>query len=224
MSLNHSNAAQEALKKKVAEAAIAYVGDHRVIGIGSGSTVNYFIEALALIKHRLDGCVAASAKSAARLQALGIPLLNLASVEPLTLYVDGADSVNYQRMMLKGGGGALTREKILATVAQEFVCMVDSSKVVSVFQQQPVAVEVIPMARSLVARELVKLGGVPVYREHALTNNGHVILDVFDLDLTDMEGMENRINSLVGVVENGIFARRLADVVLVADEHAVMVL
>jgi ribose 5-phosphate isomerase A len=206
----------DVLKRDVAQAALAYIDDHRVIGLGSGSTVNYFIEALARIKHRLDGCVAGSEATAQRLTALGIPVLALSLAEPLALYIDGADEVTRDGMMIKGGGGALTREKIIASCAAEFICLVDESKVVNRLGQFPIAVEVIPLARSLVGREMVKLGGQPLYREHFITDNGNIILDGFNFNVTNPLALENALNQIPGVVENGVFARRRADKTLVA--------
>ena len=219
-----SNQHQEQLKINVAQAALAYLRDYSIIGVGSGSTVNYFIDALAGVKHRLDGCVAGSLATAARLRRAGIPVIELSMADPLALYIDGADEVTARHDMIKGGGGALTREKIIATAAREFICLVDESKVVSRLGQFPIAVEVIPLARSLVGRELVKLGGDPMYREQVVTDNGNIILDVFSLDLSDPVAMENAINQIPGVVENGLFARRLADRVLVAREGDVVIL
>ena len=215
---------KEQLKVNVAEAALAYLDDYSIIGVGSGSTINCFIDALASVKHRLDGCVASSRATALRLRSVGIPVVDLSIAEPLELYVDGADEVTVRRDMIKGGGGALTREKIIATAAREFLCLVDESKLVQHLGKCPVAVEVIPLARSLVGRELVKLGGNPVYREHCVTDNGNIILDVSFLDLIDPLLMEQTINQIPGVVENGVFAKRLADRVLVACEDGIVVL
>jgi len=206
----------EELKAKVAQAALAYVEDHRVIGVGSGSTVNHFITALSSIKHRLDGCVASSEATAARLTALGIPVISLSLAEPLALYIDSADEVTREGLMIKGGGGALTREKIIASSAQQFICLVDESKVVKRLGKFPVAVEVIPMARSLVGREIIKLGGQPIYREHYMTDNNNIILDGYNFDLTNPPQLEDALNQIPGVVENGVFARRLADQILIA--------
>ncbi len=209
------------LKAQVAKAALAYVGDHQVIGIGTGSTVNYFIDALALIKHRIDACVASSKATQARLRAKGIPVLDLNSVGDLAIYVDGADEVNVACETIKGGGGALTREKIIATVAQQFICIVDETKLVKRLGQFPLAIEVIPMARSFVARELVKLGGDPTYREGFVTDNGNIILDVYNMNMMSPRDLEEEINLITGVVENGLFAKRLADLVLVGTATGV---
>ncbi len=207
---------KEALKQKVAQAALAYVAEHRIIGIGTGSTVNYFITALAASKYRLEGCVASSEATADRLKALGIPVIPLSFANPLALYIDGADEVTQDGVMIKGGGGALTREKIIATCAEKFLCLVDESKLVKRLGKFPVAVEVIPLARGLVGREMVKLGGNPVYREQMTTDNGNIILDGYNFDVTNPLALENALNQLTGVVENGVFAKRRADQVLVA--------
>ncbi len=205
---------KEAEKKAAANAALTYIQDDMVIGVGTGSTVNYFIEALQSIKHRIEGAVASSVDTANKLKALSIPLLDLNAVPELQLYVDGADEINPAKQMIKGGGGALTREKIIATVAKKFICIVDSSKRVELLGQFPVAVEVVPMARSYVARQIVQLGGDPVYREGFVTDNGNVILDVYNLKLANPASMEEKLKAIVGVVENGIFAKRAADVVV----------
>lgn len=214
---------QEQLKIKVAEAALDYIGDHTIIGVGTGSTCKHLIQMLARIKHRLDGCVASSVHTAALLRDAGIPVLELTSAEPLGLYIDGADEVTSTCMMIKGGGGALTREKIIATAAKEFICIVDESKWVGNLGQFPIAVEVLPLARSLVGREILALGGEPVYREHCITDNGNIIIDVFGLDLTHPVMMEEAINLIPGVVENGLFAKRKASRVLVAKQNEVVV-
>ncbi len=206
------------LKAKVARAALDYLDEHRIIGVGTGSTVNYFIEALATVKHRIDACVASSIATEERLRALGIPVIELNVTTELPIYFDGADEVNAQHETIKGGGGALTREKILATEAKQFVCMVDESKVVKQLGAFPIAVEVLPMARSFVAREILKLGGDPQYRAGWVTDNGNVLLDVYHLNLTKPLDMENALNCIPGVLGNGVFARRLADVVLVAKK------
>lgn len=214
---------QEQLKYNAAEAALNYIGDHTIIGVGTGSTIKYFIQMLGRIKHQLDGCVASSISTAMLLREVGIPVLELTCVEPLGLYIDGADEVTSSCMMIKGGGAALTREKIIATVAREFICIVDESKWVTDLGQFPIAVEVLPLARSLVGREILKLGGEPVYREHCVTDNGNIIIDVFGLDLTHPVMMEEAINLIPGVVENGLFAKRKASRVLVARQNEVVV-
>ena len=212
------------LKAKAAHAALAYLEDHRIVGVGTGSTVNYFIKALRGIKHRIDACVASSIVTEQLLREAGLPVIDLNVAGDVSVYVDGADEVNRLHQMIKGGGGALTREKIVATVAEQFICIVDQRKVVDRLGQFPVAVEVLPMARSLVARELLKLGGDPVYREGVVTDNGNILLDVFNLNVDDPTAVENAINIIPGVVENGLFATRLADVVLVASEAGVSTL
>ncbi|WP_133128148.1 ribose-5-phosphate isomerase RpiA [Legionella nagasakiensis] len=212
------------LKTRVAKAALSYIDDNMIVGVGTGSTVNYFIQALATIKHRVDACVASSNATEARLRALGIPVLDLNVADDLPIYIDGADEVNVKREMIKGGGGALTREKIIATAARKFICIVDETKLVHDLGEFPIAVEVIPMARSFVAREIVKLGGDPQYREGLMTDNGNIILDVFGLNLDSPGEIENAINIIPGVVENGLFARRLADHVLIAKQEEIITL
>ena len=212
---------QNALKKQVAEAALRFVPEGEVIGVGTGSTANFFIDGLATMKDRIKGAVASSDATAERLKGHGIPVLSLNDVDSLPVYVDGADEVNAHREMIKGGGGALTREKIVAAVAREFVCIVDGSKQVKRLGRFPLPVEVIPMARSLVARKLVALGGQPEYREGFVTDNGNIILDVHNLDIVNPIEMEEKINNIVGVVTNGLFAKRPADVVLVGENGSV---
>lgn len=211
------------LKEKAAKAALAYVEDNMIIGVGTGSTVNFFIRELATIKHRIDACVASSLATEARLRALGITVIDLNVVSDLPLYVDGADEVNAKRETIKGGGGALTREKVIATVAQRFICIVDEVKLVPTLGRFPIAVEVLPLARSFVARELVKLGGDPQYREGFKTDNGNIILDVFNFNVDCPRVLEDAINIIPGVVENGLFAKRLADQVVLAGMDGVSV-
>jgi len=211
----------EMAKKRAAEAALQYVKDDMIIGVGTGSTVNYFIEALASMKNRIEACVASSKATEALLKAAYIPVLDLNVVSELPLYVDGADEVMATGDMIKGGGGAATREKIIAQVARQFVCIVDESKVVKRLGQFPLAVEVLPLARSLVARELVKLGGDPEYREGFVTDNGNIILDVYNLQINTPMQLENTINCLPGVVDNGLFANRKADKVLVGNDSGI---
>ncbi len=213
----------DALKKAVAEKALEYVEDDATIGVGSGSTVNFFIDALARIKHRINGVVAASVESEKRLKALYIPVISLTSASQLDVYIDGADEVNEQKVMIKGGGGALTREKIISCVAKQFICIVHEAKKVKRLGEFPIAVEVVPMARSYVARELVKLGGSPAYREGFTTDNGNIILDVYELSLTQPIEMEEKIKMITGVVESGLFAKRIADTVLMASSNGVIV-
>ncbi len=212
---------QDAMKQAAAEAALEFVEDDAVIGVGTGSTVNFFIEALARIKGRIEGAVSSSEASSARLKSLGIRVLELNDTGPLPLYVDGADETNAARQLIKGGGGALTREKIVAAASDRFVCVVDASKKVDLLGRFPLPVEVIPMARSLVARELVKLGARPVLRQGFITDNGNEILDLHDLSIVDPVDLEMRINQLTGVVCCGLFAQRPADIVLMATPTGV---
>jgi len=206
---------QDELKQKVAQAAIHYVKDVAIVGVGTGSTVKHFINYLADLKGQIEGAVSSSEMSTAQLKQVGIPVLDLNAVGTLDVYVDGADEVTPHKHMVKGGGGALTREKIIAAASKQFVCIVDESKCVDVLGKFPLPVEVIPMARSYVARELVKLGGQPVWRENFVTDNHNVILDVHNLDIIDPIKLEQIINNITGVVTVGIFAMRPADVVLV---------
>ncbi|WP_131782092.1 ribose-5-phosphate isomerase RpiA [Legionella gresilensis] len=209
------------LKQKAAIAALDYIEDNSILGVGTGSTVNFLIEALANIKHRIDACVASSKATETRLKAIGIPVIDLNVAGELPLYIDGADEVNKQRETIKGGGGALTREKILATAAERFICIVDEAKVVSQLGKFPVAVEVLPLARSFVAREIVALGGDPVYREGFITDNGNIILDIYNLTINQPQTLEKAIKIIPGVVENGLFAQRLADKVIVGSSNGV---
>lgn len=215
---------QDEMKKAVAKAALDYVEPNTIIGIGTGSTANYFIDYLAGIKHTIEGTVASSEASAQRLKSHGIPVLDLNMVNEISVYVDGADETNHYGHLIKGGGGALTREKIVAAVSRKFVCIVDETKVVDILGKFPLPVEVIPMARSYVARELVKLGGEPVYREGFVTDNGNVILDIHNLQIMEPTVLEGRINNIAGVVTNGLFALRPADVVLIGSPSGVRTL
>lgn len=212
---------QEELKQAVARAAIEYVPVDAVIGVGTGSTANFFIDELAKIKGRIEAAVASSDATAARLKGHGIRVVELNSVSDLPVYVDGADEITRHMHMIKGGGGALTREKIVAAVAKKFVCIADASKLVDVLGNFPLPVEVIPMARSFVARELVKLGGQPQLREGFTTDNGNVILDVRGLSIVNPVELESALNQITGVVTNGLFARRGADVLLLGRENGV---
>jgi ribose 5-phosphate isomerase A len=212
---------QEELKKAVAEAALEYVEVGTVIGVGTGSTANFFVDALATIKHKIDGTVASSNVTAERLKSHGIPVLELNVVDELSVYVDGADEANQYLQLIKGGGGALTREKIVAATSRKFVCIADKSKLVDKLGEFPLPVEVIPMARSYVARELVKLGGTPLLRQGFTTDNGNVILDVRNLEILDAVELETMLNNIAGVVTNGIFARRPADVLLLGTEEGI---
>lgn len=211
---------QDELKLAVALAAIDQVRGG-IIGVGTGSTANYFIDALAAIKGRIDGAVASSEATATRLKSHGIPVVDLNSAGELEIYVDGADEITKHFAMIKGGGGALTREKIVAACSKKFICIADASKLVDVLGQFPLPVEVIPMAQSYVAREIVKLGGQPRLREGFTTDNGNVILDVYGLSIVDPVSLETTLNQLVGVVTNGLFARRGADVLLLGTPDGV---
>ena len=219
---------QDQLKQAVARAAIDYITpklfSDSIIGVGTGSTANFFIDYLAGIKTRFAGAVASSDASAARLKKHGIEVLDCNSVSELVVYVDGADETNPYLQLIKGGGAALTREKIVCAVATEFVCIADGSKWVDVLGNFPLPVEVIPMARSYVARELVKLGGAPVYREGVVTDNGNVILDVHNLKIIDATALETTINQITGVVTNGLFAIKPADVLLLGTTEGVKTL
>ena len=208
---------QNAKKKAVAEAALTYIKPDTIVGVGTGSTVNLFIDALATMKDRITGAVSSSEASTERLKSHGIEVFELNEVDRLDVYIDGADEITEHKHMIKGGGAALTREKIVAAVADTFICIVDDSKQVPVLGAFPLPVEVIPMARSYVARELVKLGGDPVYRQGVVTDNGNVILDVHNLEILNPRELEATINNLAGVVTNGIFSLRGADVVLCAS-------
>lgn len=212
---------QNAKKQAVARAALTYIKADSVVGVGTGSTVNYFIDELASMKDRIAGAVSSSQASTERLKAAGIEVFELNDVDNLSVYVDGADEVTEHKHMIKGGGAALTREKIVAAVADTFICIVDNSKQVPVLGAFPLPVEVIPMARSYVARELVKLGGDPVYRQGVTTDNGNVIIDVHNLTILNPRELETSINNIAGVVTNGIFALRGADVVLCATDDGV---
>jgi ribose 5-phosphate isomerase A len=208
-------------KKRAAHAALDYLADGMIVGVGTGSTVNHFIEALAGMRSRIAGAVSSSEASSARLRALGIEIHELNNVGSLELYVDGADEATRHRYLIKGGGAALTREKIVAQAARKFVCIVDESKVVDVLGKFPLPVEVIPMARSLVARELIRRGGRPVWREKCITDNGNQILDVHGLRILDPPAMETDLNQIPGIVTVGLFARRPADVLLVGSAAGV---
>jgi ribose 5-phosphate isomerase A len=209
---------QDERKQAVAREALKYVVDDAWIGVGSGSTANFFIDALATIRHRIKGGVASSVKTAERMKSHGIPVEELNNAGDLAVYIDGADEVTRSGAMIKGGGGALTREKIVAAASRKFVCIVDASKVVDVLGRYPLPVEVIPMARSYVARELVKLGGQPAWRQGFVTDNGNLILDVAGLAIVDPVALEATIDGIAGVVTVGLFARRGADVILVGGE------
>jgi len=212
------------LKQQAAIAALTYAKKHRVIGIGTGSTVEFFIDQLATIKSQIDMVVSSSERSTKKLKQLGFLVVDLNYVGTLPIYIDGADEIDAHKRMIKGGGGALTREKILASASTQFICMIDASKQVDVLGKFPVAVEVLPLARGLVARELLKMGGDPVWRENFITDNGNLIIDAHNLNLTDPSAMEMKIKQLPGVVESGIFAKRCADIVICASVQGVNIL
>lgn len=216
---------QQEMKKIAAQAALKFVKPNTIVGVGSGSTVNYFIEALASMKDEIKGAVAASKASEERLRDIGIEVFSANEVSELDIYIDGADEITPQGAMIKGGGAALTREKIVSSLAKKFICIVDSSKQVDVLGTTfPLPVEVIPMARSYVARQLVKLGGSPEYREGVVTDNGNVILDVHNFNIIEPLKMEHTINNIAGVVTNGIFAQRYANVTIVGTPEGAVIL
>ncbi|HET9680006.1 MAG TPA: ribose-5-phosphate isomerase RpiA [Gammaproteobacteria bacterium] len=212
---------QDNQKRLAARAALDHLDDARIIGVGTGSTVNYFIEALADIRNRLEGVVSSSEASTKLLKKLSIPVLDLNNTGGLDVYVDGADEATQHRQLIKGGGGALTREKIVAASSRRFICILDSSKVVDVLGAFPLPVEVIPMARSYIARELTKLGGQPEWRQDFTTDNGNQVLDVHNLKILQPAELETRINNIPGVVTNGLFAQRPADLLLVGGDSGV---
>ncbi len=212
---------QDELKKQVAKAALEYTKGVSILGVGTGSTVNFFIDMLADHKADIEGAVSSSEATTQRLKDIGIPVLDLNSVGDIEVYIDGADEVDPRKKLIKGGGGALTREKIIAAASKKFVCIADETKCVEVLGKFPLPIEVIPMARSYVAREMVKMGGQPVWREDYYTDNGNEILDVHNLEILDPMEMERTINDITGVVTVGIFAHRDADVVLVGKGDTV---
>lgn len=215
---------QDELKQAVANAALDYVVEGRLVGVGTGSTARCFIEALAGIKHRITGAVASSEDTRRRLEGHGIKVFDLNEITDLPVYIDGADEINAEMHMIKGGGGALTREKIVSAVAEKFVCIVDGSKYVEVLGKFPLPIEIIPMARAQITRELTQLGGHPVLREGFVTDNGNLILDVHGLQILDPVDLESRLNHIPGVVTNGLFARRPANVCLMGTEKGVITL
>ena len=216
---------QDDLKKLAAEAALKYVEEDSVIGVGTGSTTNYFIEALATIKHKIEGAVASSIATEMKLKKLGIPVIELNSVSQLSVYIDGADEAIEMGYLIKGGGGAMTREKIVANVAKQFICIIDESKLVNrLGAEHPIPIEIIPMARSFAGRELVKLGANPAYRENFTTDNGNIIIDAFDFTINEPLTLESTLNNLPGVVGNGIFAQRRADLLLIGGPEGVRTL
>jgi len=210
---------QDEMKKVAAQAALEYLPDGGIIGVGTGSTVNHFIDAIAPLKHKFEGAVSSSEASTERMKKHGIQVLDLNSAGELEIYVDGADESNKFLHLIKGGGGALTREKIVAAASKKFVCIADESKLVDVMGEFPLPVEVIPMARSYVAREIVKLGGTPVWRENFITDNGNVILDIHNLRIMEPVKLEETLNHITGVVTNGLFARRPADVLILGTPN-----
>ena len=212
---------QDEMKKAAGWAALEYVKPGSIVGVGTGSTVNHFIDALATMKKEIKGAISSSVASTEKLKELGIPVFECNDVFSLDVYVDGADEINGKNEMIKGGGAALTREKIVAAISEKFICIVDDTKQVDILGQFPLPVEVIPMARSYVARELVKLGGDPAYREGVVTDNGNMILDVHNMQITNAKELEDKINSLAGVVTVGLFAHRGADVLLVGSPDGV---
>ncbi|MBV1911544.1 MAG: ribose-5-phosphate isomerase RpiA [Kangiellaceae bacterium] len=209
---------QQQQKIDAAKVALKYIVDDEIIGIGTGSTVNCFIDLLADHKHRIKAAVSSSVASTEKLEALGIDVIDLNDAADIPVYIDGADESNHQLELIKGGGAALSREKIIAAVADKFVCIADESKYVETLGEFPLPVEVLPMARSHVARELVKLGGDPVYRHGVLTDNGNVILDVHNMEITQAKLLESKINQIIGVVTNGLFASRKADHLILATD------
>ena len=211
-------------KQAVAKAALEYIEDNMIVGVGTGSTVNHFINYLATIKHRIEGGVSSSKVSEELMRRHHIPVLDLNSVDEVPVYVDGADETTRHLQLIKGGGGALTREKIVAAVSKTFVCIFDDSKVVDMLGKFPLPVEVIPMARSHVARSIARLGGKPVLRDGFITENGNIILDVHNLNILNPVELESQLNQITGVVTNGLFARRPADILLVADDQSVWTL
>jgi len=212
------------LKKAAAKAAIQYVVEESIIGVGTGSTVNYFIDELAQVKHKIEGAIASSKITEERLKSHNIPIYDLNSTNHLSVYIDGADEFNTDRYLIKGGGGALTREKIIAAHAENFICIADESKKVDVLGKFPLPIEVISIARSYVAREMTKLGGNPVYREGFITDNNHVIIDIHNLSILDPIKIEEFINHITGVVSNGLFAKRPADKILMATPKGMTIL
>jgi len=215
---------QDEKKKQVAEAALAYVEDDTIIGVGTGSTVNFFIECLASIKHRIDGAVSSSDATEALLKQHNIPVISLNSANDIPVYIDGADEATKYLHLIKGGGGALTREKIVAAVSKKFVCIIDETKLVDVLGTFPLPIEVIPMAQSYIAREIIRLGGQPILREEFTTDNGNIILDVHNLSILNPVELEQELNKLAGVVTNGLFAQRPADILLLASDNGVQIL
>ncbi|KKO47650.1 ribose 5-phosphate isomerase [Arsukibacterium sp. MJ3] len=215
---------QDEMKRDAAWAALQFISKDSIVGVGTGSTVDHFINALASIKDKVRGAVSSSVQSTVKLQQLGITVLDLNDITELSIYVDGADEINAQKQMIKGGGAALTREKIVAAVAKTFVCIVDSSKQVELLGRFPLPIEVIPMASSYVSRELQKLGARPILRQGVITDNGNLIIDAHNLLISDALVLEQQLNNIVGVVTNGLFARRAADIVLIGSTNGTQVI
>ncbi|QCI22263.1 ribose-5-phosphate isomerase RpiA [Buchnera aphidicola] len=212
------------LKKKAAWAALDYIHPGAIIGVGTGTTIFYFIEALSTIKDIIYGAVSSSNTSTSLLQKQGIQVFNLKNFNSLTIYFDSADEINHQMQMIKGGGAALTREKIIAAMSKKFVCIVDKSKIVNVLGRFPLPIEIIPMALSYVSKEIIKIGGQPKYRKNIITDNGNIIIDVYNLCIKDPISMEKKINSLPGVVTVGLFAKRRADIALIGTKSGIKVI
>ncbi|URJ25321.1 ribose-5-phosphate isomerase RpiA [Candidatus Blochmannia ocreatus (nom. nud.)] len=215
---------KDKLKQSVGWAALQYIKSNQIIGVGTGSTVKYFIEALNSIKEKIDGVVSSSDHSSDQLKKLGIPIYNLNNLNELAIYIDSADEIDMHMQMIKGGGGALTKEKIIAKTAKKFICIVDSSKQVDILGRGPIPIEVIPMARSLVAKELIRLGGLPEFRKNVITENGNNILDIHNMKIIDAPLLETKINNIPGVVSVGIFAQRKADIVLIGTEEGIKII
>ncbi|WMY95984.1 MAG: ribose-5-phosphate isomerase RpiA [Arsenophonus sp.] len=213
---------QNILKKIVGCAVLEYIKPYMIVGVGTGSTVSYFIDNLAALKHLIKGAVSSSMDSSDKLRHLSIPIIDSNKVDSIDVYIDGTDEFNSDLMMIKGGGGALTQEKVLAAMSKKFIVIADQSKKVDILGKFPLPIEVIPMAKAYVARELIKLGGLPEYRKNILTDNGNIILDIHNLNIMDPVAFENKINSIVGVVTVGLFANRSADIVLMATLDGVV--
>ena len=213
---------QDDKKNLVAEAALDYIQSGDILGIGSGSTVNKFINLLGSVKNKIEACVSSSQKSTELLHKMKIPVIDLKECDKIHLYIDGADEANSQKELIKGGGGALTREKILAQSSEKFICIIDESKVVDKLGKFPLPIEVIQLAQSKISLEMIKIGGRPVYRNQFITDNGHIIIDVHDLDINEPMALEKKINDMPGVVTNGIFSIRSADVILIATDSGVI--
>ncbi|WWP02682.1 MAG: ribose-5-phosphate isomerase RpiA [Candidatus Dasytiphilus stammeri] len=213
------------LKEKVGWEALNYIESSEIIGVGSGSTVSFFIQALATIKHKIDGVVSSSKDTTTKLNNLGIPVINCNDVDSIPIYVDSANEINNKLQMIKGGGAALTQEKVIAAVSKKFICIVDVSKKVDILGNYPIPLEVIPMARSYVAREIVKMGGYPQYRQGIITDNGNIIIDIFNLNnIIDPNFLEKKLNMIAGIITVGIFAIRRADIALISTNNGITVL